>query len=306
MSPPDAAPPVNVLVRGWFHRAAGSPGAGSGSAGQARAAVQSRDAAGRRGVRAHQCRSHSLVALVKGGCRCDQEFLARLDCPFDPFAGRFRPPNGRCTTPTAASTRAPLTKAGFSRLASLIRADPGQAGQVPETGIATYRPGPSGSAVEAAGVRGGRIVPREPTRQTWLPSPLRTAHGRRVLRSLGPLTRGLARPREGARERPPTQRLDAVLRGCCPRSGAAPPPRCAANADAPVPRSGKPDGACCAPASTSPMSSSPRCGTRCWARGRSASHSRNAFGFRNADNQRLRTHCVTTRRARRHLHTAQL
>jgi len=33
---------------------------------------------------------------------------------------------------------------------------------------------------------------------------------------------------------------------------------------------------------------------------------RNAFGFRNADNQRLRTHCVTTRRARGHLRTAQL
>ncbi|WP_369362608.1 transposase [Streptomyces sp. CG4] len=33
---------------------------------------------------------------------------------------------------------------------------------------------------------------------------------------------------------------------------------------------------------------------------------RAAFGFRNADNQRLRTHCVTTRRARGHLRTAQL
>nr|WP_256356337.1 transposase [Streptomyces sp. PKU-EA00015] len=32
----------------------------------------------------------------------------------------------------------------------------------------------------------------------------------------------------------------------------------------------------------------------------------NAFGFRNAENQRLRTRCVTTRRARGHLHTAQL
>ena len=31
---------------------------------------------------------------------------------------------------------------------------------------------------------------------------------------------------------------------------------------------------------------------------------RNAFGFRNADNQRLRTRCVTTRRARGHLRTA--
>ncbi|MER5700168.1 transposase [Streptomyces mirabilis] len=31
-----------------------------------------------------------------------------------------------------------------------------------------------------------------------------------------------------------------------------------------------------------------------------------ARGFRNADNQRLRTRCVTTRRARRHLRTAQL
>ncbi|MET8780471.1 transposase [Streptomyces sp. NPDC004589] len=33
---------------------------------------------------------------------------------------------------------------------------------------------------------------------------------------------------------------------------------------------------------------------------------RNAFGFRNAENQRLRTRCVTTRRARGHLHTAHL
>jgi transposase len=33
---------------------------------------------------------------------------------------------------------------------------------------------------------------------------------------------------------------------------------------------------------------------------------RNAFGFRNANNQRLRTRCVTTRRARGHLRTAQL
>ncbi|MFB7600516.1 transposase, partial [Streptomyces sp. NPDC056160] len=33
---------------------------------------------------------------------------------------------------------------------------------------------------------------------------------------------------------------------------------------------------------------------------------RAAFGFRNATNQRLRTRCVTTRRARGHLRTAQL
>ncbi|MEU2496011.1 transposase [Streptomyces sp. NPDC007883] len=31
---------------------------------------------------------------------------------------------------------------------------------------------------------------------------------------------------------------------------------------------------------------------------------RNAFGFRNADSQRLRTRCVTARRARGHLRTA--
>ncbi|MGW3956040.1 ISL3 family transposase [Streptomyces sp. NPDC004752] len=47
---------------------------------------------------------------------------------------------------------------------------------------------------------------------------------------------------------------------------------CAADADAPVTRNGKPGGACCATARTSPTSSSPRCGTRCWARGRSARH----------------------------------
>ncbi|WP_405765026.1 transposase [Streptomyces sp. NBC_01538] len=33
---------------------------------------------------------------------------------------------------------------------------------------------------------------------------------------------------------------------------------------------------------------------------------RNAFGLRNATNQRLRTRCVITRRARGHLRTAQL
>ncbi|WP_437023867.1 transposase [Streptomyces sp. enrichment culture] len=33
---------------------------------------------------------------------------------------------------------------------------------------------------------------------------------------------------------------------------------------------------------------------------------RNCFGFRNAEDQRLRTRCVTTRRARGHLGTAQL
>ncbi|MFJ6118932.1 MULTISPECIES: transposase [unclassified Streptomyces] len=33
---------------------------------------------------------------------------------------------------------------------------------------------------------------------------------------------------------------------------------------------------------------------------------RNAFGFLNADNQRLRTRCVTTRRAHGHVRTAQL
>nr|WP_240467978.1 hypothetical protein [Streptomyces dangxiongensis] len=33
---------------------------------------------------------------------------------------------------------------------------------------------------------------------------------------------------------------------------------------------------------------------------------RNAFGFRNPANQRLRTRCGTTRRARGHLRTAQL
>ncbi len=33
---------------------------------------------------------------------------------------------------------------------------------------------------------------------------------------------------------------------------------------------------------------------------------RNAFGFRNTEDQRLRTRCVTTRRAHGHLRTAQL
>ncbi|MGW1956913.1 transposase [Streptomyces sp. NPDC001920] len=40
-------------------------------------------------------------------------------------------------------------------------------------------------------------------------------------------------------------------------------------ADAPVTRSGRPDDVSCATARTSPMSSSRRCGTRCWTRGRS-------------------------------------
>ncbi|MER6548456.1 transposase [Streptomyces sp. NPDC001250] len=53
---------------------------------------------------------------------------------------------------------------------------------------------------------------------------------------------------------------------CCPPSGAAPLLRSAAGADVPVTRSGRPADACSATARTSPTSSSPRCGTRCWAR----------------------------------------
>ncbi|MFJ1604519.1 transposase [Streptomyces sp. NPDC088253] len=40
--------------------------------------------------------------------------------------------------------------------------------------------------------------------------------------------------------------------------------------DAPATRNGRPDDACCATARTSPMNTSPRCGTHCWARGQSA------------------------------------
>jgi predicted transposase YbfD/YdcC len=78
---------------------------------------------------------NSLVAIAEWGHRCDQELLARLGCPFDPFAGRFRPPGERTLRDAYARVdEGALTKAGFSRLAGLTRTDPGQAdlGQAPE------------------------------------------------------------------------------------------------------------------------------------------------------------------------------
>ena len=60
---------------------------------------------------------NSLVAIAEWACRCDQEVLARLGCPFDPFAGRYRAP-GEQTLRDAFAKVDPgaLTAAGFARL----------------------------------------------------------------------------------------------------------------------------------------------------------------------------------------------
>ncbi|TLQ48714.1 transposase [Streptomyces marianii] len=74
--------------------------------------------------------------------------------------------------------------------------------------------------------------------------------------------------------------------------------------DAPVTRNGGRGGACCATARTSPTSGSRRRGTRCRPRGGLAA--RAAFGFLNADSQDPRAPCVTIRRGRGRLRSAQL
>jgi hypothetical protein len=73
------------------------------------------------GVCAMTCAGHnSLVSIAEWARRCEQEVLARLGCPYDPFAGRYRAP-GECTLRDAFARVDPaaLTAAGFAHLAAL-------------------------------------------------------------------------------------------------------------------------------------------------------------------------------------------
>ncbi|MGY4907819.1 ISAs1 family transposase [Streptomyces sp. 900116325] len=78
------------------------------------------------GVCAMTCAGHnSLVAIAEWGRRCDQQVLARLGCPFDPFAGRFRAPGERTLRDVFARLDpGALTAAGFARLSSLTVVPP--------------------------------------------------------------------------------------------------------------------------------------------------------------------------------------
>ncbi|MFE6760253.1 ISAs1 family transposase [Streptomyces sp. NPDC057684] len=63
---------------------------------------------------------NSLTAIAEWVRRCDQEVLARLGCPFDPFTGRFRAPGERTLRDVFARVDpAVLTAAGFARLSAL-------------------------------------------------------------------------------------------------------------------------------------------------------------------------------------------
>ena len=73
------------------------------------------------GVRAMTCAGHnSLTAIAEWARRLDQDVLARLGCPFDPFASRFRAPGERTSRDVFARVDpGALTAAGFARLAEL-------------------------------------------------------------------------------------------------------------------------------------------------------------------------------------------
>ncbi|MFB7328325.1 transposase family protein [Streptomyces sp. NPDC056190] len=63
---------------------------------------------------------NSLTAFAEWVRRCDQDVLARLGCPFDPFTGQFRAPGERTLRDVFARVDpAVLTAAGFARLAAL-------------------------------------------------------------------------------------------------------------------------------------------------------------------------------------------
>ncbi|MFD4977762.1 ISAs1 family transposase [Streptomyces sp. NPDC058424] len=63
---------------------------------------------------------NSLTAIAEWAQRCDQETLAALGCPFDPFAGRYRAPGERTLRDLFAHVDpGALTAAGFDRLAAL-------------------------------------------------------------------------------------------------------------------------------------------------------------------------------------------
>ncbi|MFD4814380.1 transposase family protein, partial [Streptomyces sp. NPDC058425] len=63
---------------------------------------------------------NSPIAIAEWTRRCDQEVLARLGCPFDPFAGRYRAPGERTLRDACAKVDpGALTAAGFTRLTAL-------------------------------------------------------------------------------------------------------------------------------------------------------------------------------------------
>lgn len=63
---------------------------------------------------------NSLTAVAEWVRRCDQDVLARLGCPFDPFTGRFKAPGERTLRDVFARVDpALLTAAGFTRLTTL-------------------------------------------------------------------------------------------------------------------------------------------------------------------------------------------
>ncbi|MFF1713982.1 hypothetical protein [Streptomyces sp. NPDC058268] len=73
------------------------------------------------GVRALTSAGHnSLTATAEWVRRCDQDVLARLGYPFDPFTGRFKAPGERTLRDLFARVDpALLTAAGFTRLTTL-------------------------------------------------------------------------------------------------------------------------------------------------------------------------------------------
>ncbi|MEU9930073.1 hypothetical protein AB0H66_21950 [Streptomyces anulatus] len=63
---------------------------------------------------------NSLTAIAEWVRRCDQDVLARLGCPFDPFTGRFKAPGERTLRDVFARVDpALLTAAGFTRPTTL-------------------------------------------------------------------------------------------------------------------------------------------------------------------------------------------
>ncbi|WP_406735471.1 MULTISPECIES: ISAs1 family transposase [unclassified Streptomyces] len=76
------------------------------------------------GVCAMTCAGHnSLVSIAEWARRCEQEVLARLGCPYDPFAGRYRAPGERTLRDAFARVDpAALTAAGFAHLTALATA----------------------------------------------------------------------------------------------------------------------------------------------------------------------------------------
>ncbi|MCA1224246.1 transposase family protein, partial [Streptomyces sp. 8L] len=70
---------------------------------------------------------NSLVAIAEWARRCDQEVPARLGCPFDPFAGRYRAPGERTLRDAFAKVDpGALTATGFARFTALASSAAGR------------------------------------------------------------------------------------------------------------------------------------------------------------------------------------